>query len=93
MYAFNLKACYKSADNTFGYALRRLLFMARDKVSTSKPQTDEDLVDDDFDIDDSDSPPDVVENISQPDRLVTRRRLEDYFEEKRLKEQMGDDYF
>lgn len=67
--------------------------MARDKVSTSKPQTDEDLVDDDFDIDDSDSPPDVVENISQPDRLVTRRRLEDYFEEKRLKEQMGDDYF
>jgi len=67
--------------------------MARDKVNTSKPQPDEELLDDDFDMDDGDSPPDVVENISRPDRLVTRRRLEDYFEEKRLKEQMGDDYF
>ncbi len=67
--------------------------MARNKISTSKPQTDEDLVDDDFEIDDGDSTPEVVEHISQPDRLVTRRRLEDYFEAKRLKEQMGDDYF
>jgi hypothetical protein len=67
--------------------------MARNKVSTSKSQTDEDLVDDDFEIDDGDTTPDVVESISPPDRLVTRRRLEDYFEEKRLREQMGDDYF
>lgn len=67
--------------------------MARNKGNTSKSQTEDDLVDDDFDVDDSDATPDVVENISQPDKLVTRRRLEDYFEEKRLREQLGDDFF
>ena len=67
--------------------------MARDKVSASKADADDDLIDDDFDGDDSEISLEADKNISQADKLVTRRRLEDYFEEKRLREQMGDDYF
>ena len=67
--------------------------MARDKVSASKAEADDDLIDDDFDGDDSEISLEADKNISQADKLVTRRRLEDYFEEKRLREQMGDDYF
>ncbi|MFO7603354.1 MAG: hypothetical protein R6X06_06025 [Gammaproteobacteria bacterium] len=92
----DLKVCYKRADNTlgsFGYVLRRLLFMARNKVIATKPPAEDDLLDDDFDGDDSEVSLDAATSISQPDRLVTRRRLEDYFEEKRLREQLGDDFF
>lgn len=67
--------------------------MARDKISASKSEADDDLVDDDFEGDDSEISLEADKNISQADKLVTRRRLEDYFEEKRLREQMGDDYF
>lgn len=67
--------------------------MAKNKVSTSKPETDDDLDDDDFGGDDSEITLDTDTNNSQVDKLVTRRRIEDYFEEKRLREQMGDDYF
>jgi hypothetical protein len=86
------KAVPECADNTFGCVLRRLLFMARNKVSASKSQRDDDLVEDDFDGDD-DTSYDAIDSIKPSDRLITRRRLEDYFEEKRLREQLGDDYF
>ena len=67
--------------------------MARDKVNASKSDNDDDLIDDDFDGDDSDVSLETVSNISQADKLVTRRRLEDYFEQKRLREQTGDDFY
>ena len=66
--------------------------MARNKTNASKPKTDDELLDDDFEGDDSETSLDTTENISKPDKLVTRRRLEDYFEEKRLREQLGDDF-
>ena len=66
--------------------------MARNKVDAGKSQTDDDLIDDDFEIDNSDSLLDTIDNIKPTDKLVTRRRLEDYFEEKRLREEMGDDF-
>ena len=67
--------------------------MARNKVNAGKSQTDDDLVEDDFDDEDGDSSYDAIDSIRPSDRLVTRRRLEDYFEEKRLREQLGDDFF
>lgn len=66
--------------------------MARNKVNAGKSQTDDDLIEDDFEVDDNDPSLDAIENIKQTDKLVTRRRLEDYFEEKRLREEMGDDF-
>ena len=66
--------------------------MARNNGSASKSKTDDDLIDDDFEIDDSDSLLDAIDNIKPTDKLVTRRRLEDYFEEKRLRDEMGDDF-
>ena len=66
--------------------------MARNNGSAGKSKTDDDLIEDDFEIDDSDSSLDAIDNIKPTDKLVTRRRLEDYFEEKRLREEMGDDF-
>ncbi|MCG2633937.1 MAG: hypothetical protein J4A00_03270 [Gammaproteobacteria bacterium] len=68
--------------------------MAKDKGKGSNrhSKAEEDL-DDEFETDDGDALHDVIELIGHSDKLATtRRRVENYFEEKRLRELMGDDY-
>lgn len=54
----------------------------------------DDLIDDDIDLDDDGVEDDVVTRLDffENERIAARRRLEDYMEEKRLRDELGDDF-